>query len=100
MPTFGPVTNLRHGKLPGQTQRRFIVPVVLNPVLPKNTRQKHSAGVCLATQGGSRKLSQAARDYAAGIHAPHEQSRRFSRLRLFNYVRAQACEKELMKMIS
>lgn len=71
MPTYGMVTNLRHGTLPCQIQERLTVPVVLRPVLLKNTRQNFRVGLCLATQGGSRKLSQAARDYAAGTYMQH-----------------------------
>lgn len=68
MPTYGSATNLRHSKLHGQTQYRLTVPVVLHPASLKEQRQDLPAGVCLATNGagGSRKLSQAARDYAAG----------------------------------
>lgn len=64
---YGTVTNL-HGKIPGQAQRRFAVPAALQAIVLRNPRPYSPAGVCLATQGGSRKLSQAARDYAAGLY--------------------------------
>lgn len=76
MPAYGMVTSVRHGKFRGQLQRTVTVPTVLRPLLLKNPRRKFPVGLCLATQGGSRKLSQAARDYAAGIHMLHEQRRR------------------------
>ena len=63
---YGTVRNL-HGQIPGQAQHRFAVPAALQPVLLTKTRPNLPVGVCLATQGGSRKLSQAARDYAAGM---------------------------------
>ncbi|KAL3143345.1 hypothetical protein ABBQ38_002180 [Trebouxia sp. C0009 RCD-2024] len=63
---YGTVTSL-HGKISCQAQRRFAVPAALQPAVLRNPRPNCPAGVCLATQGGSRKLSQAARDYAAGM---------------------------------
>ena len=70
MPPYGTVTNLRHTKVAGQTQCRVAVPVVLHPAPLKDQRANVPVGVCLATNeaGGSRRLSQAARDYAAGAH--------------------------------
>lgn len=61
------VTSVGHEKVRGQPQRTVTVPSVLRPLLLKNPRRKFPVGLCLATQGGSRKLSQAARDYAAGV---------------------------------
>ena len=68
MPTYGSVTHLHPGKLSGQAQHRVAAPIVSKPAVIKTTRQEVPSGVCLATNGpgGSRKLSQAARDYAAG----------------------------------
>ena len=99
MPTFGTVTNLPHGKLTGQKQHRFFVPLVLRPVLTKNTRQTFPVGVCLATQGGSRKLSQAARDYAAGIECAARLAPLIPHPVAITIARAQVCERGLMKMI-
>lgn len=72
------VTSVGHEKVRGQPQRTVTVPSVLRPLLLKNPRRKFPVGLCLATQGGSRKLSQAARDYAAGIDVLHKQRRRIT----------------------
>ena len=96
---YGTVRHL-HGQIPGQAQRRFAVPAALQPVLLTNTRANLPVGVCLATQGGSRKLSQAARDYAAGMCM--RACARAGDIGIISCVRlplTQVCERGLMKMI-
>lgn len=69
MPLYGTDSSLGLNKLAGLSHCRVITPVVLHPASFREPRQDVPAGVCLATSGGgsSRKLSQAARDYAAGM---------------------------------
>ena len=69
MPLYGTDSSLGHNKLAGLSHCRLITPVVLHPASFREPRQDVPAGMCLATSGGgsSRKLSQAARDYAAGM---------------------------------
>ncbi|KAA6424063.1 MAG: ATP-dependent protease Clp ATPase subunit [Trebouxia sp. A1-2] len=69
MPLHGKAANLCHSKLASPPQSRVTVPIVLHPALFRDSRQDAPVGVCLATSGAgnSRKLSQAARDYAAGV---------------------------------
>ncbi len=68
MPLHGTAAILCHSKLASPSQCRVIVPIVLHPASFRDSRQDAPVGVCLATSGAgnSRKLSQAARDYAAG----------------------------------
>ena len=68
MPLHGTAANLCHSKLASPSQCRVTVPIVLHPASFRDSRQDAAVGVCLATSGAgnSRKLSQAARDYAAG----------------------------------